>query len=441
MTPLLSTVTIAAHDAEKPDEEAIVSVDTFANKKRGIAGLFSRRTAAAVTIAAAGLLAACQQSINFGGTPPPGGVQTPTLQTNAPPQGELLGAGSVRVALLAPLSANGNTGRLAQTLRNAAELALNDFQGADIHVVVKDTGGRPDQARIAAEQAVAEGAELIIGPLISANVKAVGTVARPANVPVIAFSTDVGAAARGIHLLSFLPQNDVQAIVGYASSQGRRSYAALIPQTSYGTVVEAAFRQEVARRGGRIVSIERYAVNSSSSDFSHLQEPANRIAQVAPQVDAIFLPDAGDIAPFMAQILSAAKVDFRKVKLLGTGQWNDKRIFNESTFRKAWFPGPGTTGFKRFSDRYQAAYNSTPPRVASLGYDAVILAAGLVRAAGPERFSNRVLTNADGFLGIDGVFRFLQDGTNQRGLAIYEVTNGGSREINPAPRSFRNTGF
>lgn len=415
--------------------------DTFARLKRGLTGVASRSKTVGMTLALASLLAACQQSINFGGTPPSTGFQSPVLQTNAPPQGEVLGGGTVRVALLAPLSANGNTGRLAQTLRNSAELALADFKGADIQVVVKDTAGRPDQARIVAEQAVAEGAELIIGPLISANVKAVGIVARTANVPVIAFSSDIGAAAQGIYLLSFLPQSDVQAAIGYAASQGRRSYAALIPETSYGTVVEAAFRQEVARRGGRIVSIERYAVRSSNSDWSHLQEPANRIARIAPQIDAVFLPDAGDIAPFMAQILSAAKVDFRKVKLIGTGQWDDRRVLNESTFKGAWYPGPEKAGFQSFSNRYQAAYNSTPPRVASLGYDAVILAAGLVRAAGPERFSNRVLTNPDGFLGIDGVFRFLQDGTNQRGLAIYEVTGNGSQVVNPAPRSFRNAGF
>src|SRR5439155_3694000 len=109
----------------------------------------------------------------------------------------------------------------------------------------------------------------------------VGQVARGRGVPVIAFSTDANVAARGVYLLSFLPESDVDRIIGYAASQGRRSFAALVPDNAYGTVVEAAFKQMVARRGGRVIALERYPL-----DRAQIQRPARNVAHAAGRADA-----------------------------------------------------------------------------------------------------------------------------------------------------------
>jgi hypothetical protein len=63
-----------------------------------------------------------------------------------------------------------------------------------------------------------------------------------------------------------------------------------------------------------------------------------------------------------------------------------------------------------------------------------------VKTQGPARFSEEVLTNQSGFAGIDGVFRFRQDGTNQRGLAVMRVTTSGPQVISPAPKTFTASG-
>src|SRR5207344_1155761 len=131
-------------------------------------------------------------------------------------------------------------------------------------------------ARQAAQQALDEGAEIILGPLFALSVTPVGQLARARNVQVIAFSTDANVAARGVYLLSFLPESDVDRIIGYAAGQGKRSYAALVPNNAYGTVVEAAFKQSVARRGGRVVVLEHYPL-----DKAQMQAPARSVAQAA----------------------------------------------------------------------------------------------------------------------------------------------------------------
>jgi len=377
-----------------------------------------------LSVIATGLLvAACTTQLGGGGTAPPAGESAAAAQA---------ADGQVRIALILPLTAQGNAGLAAQSMKNAAEMALAEFKVSNVQLLVKDDGGSPQGAQGAAQQAISEGAEIIVGPLFAQSVSAVGQVARSRNIPVIAFSTDASVAARGVYLLSFLPETDVRRIVSYAASRGKRSFAALMPDNAYGTVVEAAFQQEVARHGGRVVVLEKYP-----HDANRTAEAVRRVAQAASQIDSIFIPDSPDAVPQIAQALAANGVDLKRVQLLGTGLWgDDTRITSEKLLDGGWYPSPEQTGFRNFSGRYRARYGQDPVRTATLAYDAVALVAALVKTQGMQRFSEQVLTNPSGFAGIDGVFRFRPEGTNERGLAVLRVTPSGGQVISPAPKSF-----
>ena len=247
----------------------------------------------------------------------------------------------------------------------------------------------------------------------------------------IAFSTDANVAARGVYLLSFLPEVEVERVVGYAVAQGKKSFAALVPDNAYGTVVQAAFQQAVARAGGRVVALERYPLDKAA-----MQDPIKRIAQAARGADTIFIPDGADAVPSVVQALAANGVNPRRIQLIGTGLWDDSRMFSETQLQGGWFAAPDAAGFRAFANRYRARYGQDPVRTATLAYDAVSLVAALVKTQGPQRFSEEVLTNTSGFAGIDGVFRFRPDGTNQRGLAILRVTSSGGQVISPPPKTF-----
>ncbi len=356
---------------------------------------------------------------------------TPPQPASGAPAASTLGEGQVRVGLILPLSAQGNAGVAALSMKNASEMAIAEFKNPNIQLLVKDDGGTPQGAQAAAQQAIAEGAEIIVGPLFAEAVRAVGGVARQRGIPVIAFSTDVSVATRGVYLLSFLPETDVKRIVDYAVSRGKRSFAALMPDSAYGAVVEAAFQQEVSRRGGRIVVLEKYPL-----DPGRMAEPARRVAAAAAHVDSIFIPDGADAVPQVVQALTAAGVNLKRVQLLGTGLWDDPRIFSTAALDGGWYAAPESAGFRSFAGRYRARYNQEPVRTATLAYDAVALVAALVKTQGPQRFSEQVLTASSGFAGIDGVFRFHGDGTNERGLAVLRVTPGGGQPVSPAPKSF-----
>ena len=376
-----------------------------------------------LSVVATGLLVAACTTQSGGGTAPLAGEPAAAAQATD---------GQVRIALILPLTAQGNAGLAAQSMKNAAEMALAEFKVSNVQLLVKDDGGSPQGAQSAAQQAISEGAEIIVGPLFAQSVSAAGQVARSRNIPVIAFSTDASVAARGVYLLSFLPETDVRRIVSYAASRGKRSFAALMPDNAYGTVVEAAFQQEVARHGGRVVVLEKYP-----HDANQTAEAVRRVAQAASQIDSIFIPDSPDTVPQVAQALAANGVDIKRVQLLGTGLWgDDTRISSEKLLDGGWYPSPEQTGFRNFSGRYRARYGQDPVRTATLAYDAVALVAALVKTQGMQRFSEQVLTNPSGFAGIDGVFRFRPEGTNERGLAVLRVTPSGGQVVSPAPKSF-----
>jgi branched-chain amino acid transport system substrate-binding protein len=390
-----------------------------------LAQAWYRARATLSVVAAAMVLAACTTQQFGGGAPPPQPAEPAAANAS-------VGEGQVRVALILPLSAQGNAGVAAQSMKNAAEMALAEFKSPNIQLLVKDDGGTPQGARAGAQQAISEGAEIIVGPLFAQSVNAVGQIARARNIPVIAFSTDTSVATRGIYLLSFLPETDVRRIVEFAASRGKRSFAALLPDNAYGTVVEAAFQQEVSRRGGRVLTLEKYQVDSNQ-----IAEAARRVAQAANQVDSIFIPDGADAVPQVVQALAASGVNLKRVQLLGTGLWDDPRIFSTAALDGGWYAAPDSTGFRNFSARYRARYGQDPVRTATLAYDAVALVAALVKTQGPQRFSEQALTNPSGFAGIDGVFRFRPEGPNERGLAVLRVTPSGGQVISPAPHSFQ----
>ncbi|MCB1478300.1 MAG: penicillin-binding protein activator [Rhodobiaceae bacterium] len=391
---------------------------------------------ACAAMAGAMLLASCS-----GGNLPsfPRGQQP----AQPPQQGaaaNAFGAGPVRVALLLPLSANGNAGSTGQVLRNVSELAIAEIPNAAITVMPFDTKGTPQGARDAANLAAQSGSSLIIGPLFSNEVTAVGQVAGSSNIPVIAFSSDPNAAGGPVHLLSFLAESDVNRVVFHAAQNGRKAFGALVPENAYGLMVEGALRRAASRNGGQLIAVERYqpdvnSITAASAKITALASGSN------PRINALMIPDGAAAVPHIVQALQSGGVDFNKVKLLGTGQWDDPAVLQIPQLQGAWFAAPDPAGFNELASRYQNRYGAQPPRIASLAYDATSLAAALASIDSNNPYPPGRLENKDGFQGTDGIFRFDSQGRSERGLAVLEVQPPGRRVASPAPKTFRGSGF
>jgi branched-chain amino acid transport system substrate-binding protein len=387
------------------------------------------RAASAASLALT--LAACGSATGPFGHPPADSLATRQKGSTAAPisNADHIGSGPIKVALVLPLTQSGGASVVGVSLRNAAELALTEAGNNDLTLIVEDDHSTPDGARAAAQAALSDGADLIVGPLFASSVREVGEAARASGKPVIAFSTDASSAGRGVYLLSFLAESYVNRIIDFVASKGNKSMAALVPENDYGRIAEATFQQAAARNNIRVMTIEHFQPET-------LPAAVQKIAALGDQIDALFIPEQADAMPAVSHALTAAGLNSKKIQILGTGLWNDARVLKLAALQGAWFAAPENGGYNAFSARYHAKYGADPTRIATLGYDAVSLAAALAHTQGSQRYSETVLTNRSGFNGADGVFRFLPDGANERGLAVLEINDGVATPISPAPHSF-----
>ena len=342
----------------------------------------------------------------------------------------------MNVALLLPLTGNVNAQQVAKAMKQAGELALFDFDKANVKLIPKDTRGTPDGARQAAQDAVKEGAELIVGPLFANEVSAVAPVAQAAHIPVLAFSSDRNVAGNGVYLMSFVAGSDVPRIVAYAVSKGKTRFAALFPQNDYGRIVEQAFNRAVQENRAQVVMTKTFPPEANG-----MLPPVKEMSALAkkgspPQIDAIFIPAGGDTLPSLAPLFPYYEVDTQAVKLMGLSGWDYPGAGKEPALAGGWFVAPDPKGWQDFTRRYVETYGDAPPRLASLSYDAISLAISLSNNPPERRFAASELTRPSGFNGVDGLFRLRADGTAERGFAIMEVQKYANQPIDPAPSSF-----
>jgi ABC-type branched-subunit amino acid transport system substrate-binding protein len=278
---------------------------------------------------------------------------------------------------------------------------------------------------------VSLGAEIVLGPLLSEEVTAVSPVGRANGVPVIAFSSKTEVAQPGVYLLSFPPALEVDRVVAHAVANGKTRIAALIPDSGYGTVIETALRDAASAHNATLGPVEHYEANLSA-----MEGPVKALAQRG-DFDAVLLPEGGGNLRALAPLLPFTGIDVKIVKVLGTGLWDDPTVIREPTLQGGWFAAPPPAARASFAQRFRAAYGNAAPRIASLAYDGIALVAALADAPAGQRFTADRIANPNGFVGVDGVFRFETDGRIERALAVNEVTPAGITVVSPAPTTFQ----
>jgi branched-chain amino acid transport system substrate-binding protein len=346
---------------------------------------------------------------------------------------QMVTAGRTKVALLAPLSGPNKT--VGQAMLDAANMALFDVS-SDLALLPRDTGSTADGARAAAVDALSNGAGLILGPVFSASIPPVreaaeAGAAQGAPVNVIAFTTDAGVAGGDVLVMGFLPAQQVERVVGFAKSRGMTKLAVLAPDNAYGAAVVGAVAAIQGRLGlqtPRILTVGR--------------DPKGQIASLADDPPQMLLVALGGdqligLAPALAEFSAA-----HPVQLLGTGLWDDPALAQVSGLAGGWYAAPIPDNFNGFANRFERIYNYKPPRIATLAYDSVALATSITRNSGgnPNPFNLQTLLQPNGFVGIDGGFRFLPSGLSERNLAVLAVSANGPVVVDPPPPGFEQLG-
>ena len=378
----------------------------------------TRRALAAGLLTVA--LAACRMVPDE--RPRPGPTPAPTPS----PSGDVLptDTGRHRVALLVPLS--GENAAVGRSIANATTMALLDTNAENLRITTYDTA---TGAGSAAQRAIADGNKLILGPLVREDVTPVLARARPAGVPLVTFSNDTTVAAADVFVMGHVPEQSIFRTVAYASQRGSRRFAALVPNGDYGRRAGDALSLAVAGVGGTLVATERYDRGNTS-----IVSAAERLKSRG-GYDAVLIAEGSRLSAMAAGALKEGGV---QVAILGTELWSgEASLASSAAMRGSWFSAVSDNRYRQFVTSYQSRFGEEPYRIATLGYDSVLLALRIAREWQPGRnFPTGRMLAADGFLGLDGPFRFLGSGVGERAMEVRQVGNGAISVVDPAPTRF-----
>ena len=371
-----------------------------------------------------------------------------------------------KIGVLLPLSQN--SGGKGKAFLDAIQLALFEAANDDIELIIIDTKGDPENAAQAVGSLIKEEVKLILGPFFSGSTDAIAPLTKAAQIPVISFSNNAKVAGDGVYVFGFLPGQQIARILEYSLTRGYRRIGILVPANDFGQLSLLVARNVSDKIDVQLVS--ELFLDPNSSDFSsavrefaeydsrnhklklqkkQLKRQSDEIANTAlnrlsgldtlgdPSFDAVLLPSGGAELRIIAPLLAFFDVDPSRIRLLGSTLWdNDKNLSLEPALIGGWYAAPSPELRKAYEVKFERIFGYSAPRLSSLAYDAMLLAVKLTFGKLGTNNSSTLITDPKGFLGVDGIVRFLKNGTNERGLAILEVGPDGVKVIDEAPKLF-----
>ena len=376
-----------------------------------------------ITVAAAALLGACSIIPKAPQTAPrpPAPTPTPEPSATALPSDTALH----RVALLVPLS--GENGAVGQSLSNATTMAILDTGAQNLRITTYDTAKGPQEA---ARQAVADGNKLILGPLLGSNVVSVQAETGRAGIPIVSFSNDTSVAGPNVFVMGVVPEQSVMRAMNFVHRSGADRFAVLAPSGEYGDRAQKAALAAAREDRASVVATERYARSNTS-----IVSAAERILARG-GVEGVVIADGARLSAQGAGVLKpGGRGD---IQIIGTELWSgENAVLRASALNGAVFSAVSDAMFPGFVKSYETRFGSKPYRIATLGYDAVLLTLNIARDWDVgDAFPVSRLRQSGGFTGIDGAFRFQRNGVVERALEVRRISNGSIEIVSEAPKSF-----
>ncbi|MBV1863199.1 MAG: penicillin-binding protein activator [Rhodobacteraceae bacterium] len=357
--------------------------------------------------------------------------QGPKINTSKP----------VVVALLVPSgSGNSQQDAMADSLVKAAVLAISEMEDVKIDLKVYATAGNTNLAARVAQQAMADGAKIVVGPLFAEAANAVGAVVAKKGINVLSFSNNPSIAGGNVFILGDTFQNSADRIINYSVAKGRRNIGAIVRANAAGDVAIAAIQAATGQNGGRFVGVTRYELNTESVVASITG--ARTLIQSNGANSLILDADSAGALPVYAQLLPENGINAQTVQILGLTRWDQTsiQVRGNPGMQGSVFAMPDTNASAVFKQHYAAANGADPHILAGKAYDGMRAVGTLLRSGASDALTRTKLTRPAGFSGANGVFRLLTDGTNQRALAIAELRDSQIVVVSPAPRRFGGAG-
>lgn len=352
------------------------------------------------------------------------------LDDSAAPAGDPL-----RVGVLLPLT--GPQAAMGMDALHGLQLAINDLPGwrnATVELYPHDTA---TGARAALDAALVQGAKVIVGPLLAADVAAIAPAIRAVDVPVLTLSTDRSVTGEGLHAVTSSPADQARVVADWASANGHMQVAGLVPSAPYGTDVMQAFQHALEAKGGHVAKISFF--NPKNVDLGAAVRQlvgkavsGTTLAGTLP-FTALFIPTSAQSLPLITSQLAYYDLDKAKIQLLGTGLWQDNALLAPSARGANGAVFGASAKPVAVDDVIKNTYGEASKGLAATGYDVGRI---LLQLAAERAWSGRdvglLLERPEGFYGSGGYYRFRPDGRTERGLSLVRIENGQFHVVQPA---------
>ena len=351
------------------------------------------------------------------------------------------GSGKVQVALLVPAgSGQASDALLAKSLENAARLAIADLRNVQVNLRVYNTAGSPAQAAAMAQKAVAEGAQVILGPVFAQEANAAGVAVAASNINVLSFSNNTDIAGNNVFVLGATFDNTAKRLAAFAVRQGKGKIMIVHDRNTAGELGKGAIDRGARAAGGSIVAVGSYEFSQTG-----VIKAAPGIVKTARETgaQALFLTaDSAGALPLISQSLVDNGMSSATAQFIGLTRWDiPSATLGLPGVQGGWFALPDPALYAQFQSRYSAAYGEAPHPIAGLAYDGIAAVGALTRSSLKGPLTKASLTQGAGFVGVNGIFRLRADGQNERGLAIAQIKGGQATIVESAPRSFAGAGL
>ena len=340
------------------------------------------------------------------------------------------------VGILLPLT--GKYSYFGQSLLDTMQMVVFENKNIESELIIKDTKANPSLAKKATKELVDQNVDVILGPFFSESLNKSLKIAKYKNVPLISFSSDRSEKEKGIYLMGFEPEIQINEVTEYTIKKKYKRFAALLPNTKYGKRVLNTYRNVIYENKLSLNKVELYDSNSNDlekniQNLVGLEENPqieideetgdNPIENFDPGFDVLLLIETGNKLREAVALLTYYGVDFKKVKLIGTGEWYEENIGSEPGLLGAWFVAPSPKLWINFEKKFYKLYGYKPSRLSSLAYDSLTSIYSIInKNDGIYEISYQDFQSSYGFTGIDGDFKFLPNGTVERKLSILEIS-------------------
>ena len=349
----------------------------------------------------------------------------------------------IKIALLLPIgSKDNNLSKLGKSLRDAAFLAKEDLANNLLEIRTYDTYGNTRKGILAYNVALEEKNEIIIGPYLSTVTKEISNQIPFNSVNILSLSDDPTIVGRKIFILGDTVVNRANNLIQYAINNKKYRFAIIGPVKDDNNKILSLISNKILMHRGTI-TFSSYYSNDVSAISDLAQDIKNRIIQTNTDV-IIFTGEPDKRMSHLAAELADISVNKKDkgIQIMGLTHWeNSASILSEPALQKAWFTMPDQRFRSFYENKFIKKFGYIPHPKSNLAYDAVA-SLGVIH----KNFNNNKndyfdkfngLFNRNGFIGIDGIFRFNNDRIAEKELSIIQLISGKPNMLKQAKSQFQ----